>query len=102
MEDKNKRKSIIYLTIGVLTLIALVAGATYAFFQAQNKNGTSFNANVTAGTTDNLTFSINDLNVGYGNITDDDGNNGIVINATQQNFGEKDRRWSNGKGYINS
>ena len=88
-ENKNKRKSIIYLTIGVLTLIVLVAGATYAYFQSQTKNGTSFSANVTAGTTDNLTFSINDLNVGYGNITDDDGNNGIVINANQQNFGEK-------------
>ena len=86
MEDKNKRKSIIYLTIGVLTLIALVVGATYAFFQAQNKNGASFNTNVTAGTTDNLTFSINDLDVKADKITDDDGNNGIVINATQQNF----------------
>ena len=96
VEEQNKRKSIVYLTIGVLTLIALVVGATYAFFQAQNKNGTSFNTNVTAGTTDNLTFSINDLNVGYDNITDDDGNNGMVINATQENFKSGDNSIGDG------
>ena len=73
MEEQNKRKSIIYLTIGVLTLIVLIAGATYAYFQAQTENGTNTSLNTTTGTTDNLTFST-------------DGN--ILINASADNFGE--------------
>ena len=73
MEEQNKRKSIIYLTIGVLTLIALIAGATYAYFQAQTENNAVANLNTTTGTTDNLTFST-------------DGN--ILINASADNCGE--------------
>ena len=73
MEEQNKRKSIFYLTIGVLTLIALIVGATYAYFQAQTGNNAVANLNTTTGTTDNLTFST-------------DGN--ILINASADNFGE--------------
>ena len=73
MEEENKRKSIIYLTIGIVTLIALVAGATYAYFQAQTGNNAVANLNTTTGTTDNLTFST-------------DGN--ILINASADNFGK--------------
>ena len=73
MEDKNKRKSIIYLIIGIVTLIALIAGATYAYFQAQTGNNAVANLNATTGTTDNLTFS-----------TEGE----IEINASADNFGE--------------
>ncbi len=73
MEDKNKRKSIIYLIIGIVTLIALIAGATYAYFQAQTGNNAVANLNTTTGTTDNLTFS-----------TEGE----IEINASADNFGE--------------
>ena len=73
MEEKSKRKSIIYLVIGIVTLIALIAGATYAYFQAVTGNNAIANLNTTTGTTDNLTFST-------------DGN--ILINASADNFGE--------------
>ncbi len=73
MEEQNKRKSIVYLTIGVLTLVALIAGATYAYFQAQTGNNAVANLNTTTGSTDNLTFS-----------TEGE----IEINASADNFGE--------------
>ena len=57
MENKNKRKEMVYLTIAVLTLVALVAGATYAYFQAQSAKGTNVDLNATTATTDNLTFA---------------------------------------------
>ena len=88
MEEQNKRKGMIYLVIGVVTLIALVAGATYAYFQAQTGNNVISNINATSGTIDNLTFVTEDLNVGTDKITDyDNTSKDIIIKATQQNFG---------------
>ncbi len=57
MDDKNKMKGIVYLSIGIVTLIALIAGATYAYFKAVTGNEANANINVGAGTTDNLTFT---------------------------------------------
>ena len=74
MEDKNKRKGIIYLVIAVVTLLVLIAGATYAYFQAVTGNGANIAINATSSTVDNLTFNKGD---------------DITIKATQQNFGEK-------------
>ena len=98
MEEKNKRKGIIYLTIGVVTLLILVAGATYAYFQAQTGNTQSANLNTTTGTTDVLSFLMSDINVTDENdphhIIDEhnkeEGNENteIVINANQDNFGK--------------
>ncbi len=73
MEEKNKRKGIIYLIIALVTLLALIAGATYAYFQAVTGNNAIANLNATTSTVDNLTF-----NKG----------NDITIKATQQNFTE--------------
>ena len=73
MEEQNKRKSIAFLTIGIVTLIAIVVGATYAYFQTQSGNNVISNLNATTGTTDNLTFS-----------TEGE----IKINASADNFGE--------------
>ena len=39
MEEENKRKGIIYLTIGVMTLLILVVGVAYAYFQTQSDDG---------------------------------------------------------------
>ena len=74
-EDKNKRKGIIYLVIAVVTLLVLIAGATYAYFQAVTGNGESFDINATSSTVDNLTFNKGD---------------DITILANQQNFKEDD------------
>ena len=70
-EEKNKRKGIIYLVIGIVTLIALIAGATYAYFASQLGNGTNVNISAGARTTDNLTFTKGE---------------DINLNVTQENF----------------
>ena len=104
MKEENKRKGIIYLTIGVVTLLVLVAGAAYAYFQAQVGNGTSFDVNATTGTTDVLSFLMSDINVTEDNEnvidnhnrTEESENEKIVINASQDNFGENDKSLGDG------
>ena len=76
MEDKNKMKGIVYLSIGIVTLVALIAGATYAYFKAVIGNEANANINVGAGTTDNLTFTKGSdltLNVSADNLSKGDG-----------------------------
>ncbi len=94
-EKKNKRKALILTIIAVLTLLALVGGATYAYFQAQAGEGGQADVNVTTGTTDSLTFSVLDKVVTSEgnedtkeNIIDDNNANEIVINAKESNFGK--------------
>ena len=102
MKEENKRKGIIYLTIGVVTLLVLVAGATYAYFQAQVGDGTSFDVNATTGTTDVLSFLMSDIDISTDYIVDnhnkdsENENEEIVINASQDNFGEKDKSLGDG------
>ena len=74
MENKNKRKSIIYLVIGIITLVALIAGATYAYFQAVTSNGANVDINVGSGTIDNLFFTKG---------------SDIALNVTQDNLSEE-------------
>jgi len=69
---ENKRKNVL-LVITLFTLIILVFGATYAYFQAQTGLGASANINVTANTTDSLKFEVG---------------KGLSLNITQENFGE--------------
>ena len=58
MKDKNKRQAIILCIVGILTLITLVVGATFAYFKAQGGAGGSSDVNVITATTDLLTFKI--------------------------------------------
>ena len=61
---KNKKQALILSIVGVLTLITLVAGATYAYFKAQGGEGGSSKVDVTTATTDLLTFKIdNAINI---------------------------------------
>ena len=55
--DKNKKNAIVLSIVAVVTLIALVVGATYAYFQAQGGTGSSTEVKVTTYTTDMLTFT---------------------------------------------
>ena len=102
MEEKNKRNGIIYLTIGVVTLLILVAGATYAYFQAQSGEGKSANLNATTGTTDTLYFYMRDIDttsektVDEHNQEGEEENTDIVINASQDNFKEQGKSLSDG------
>ena len=54
---KNK-KAIILSVIAVITLLVLIIGATYAYFQASGGTGTSANLRVTTYTTDIITFEV--------------------------------------------
>ncbi len=63
--EKNKKQALILSIVGVLTLITLVAGATYAYFKAQGGEGGSSKVDVTTATTDLLTFKIDKaINIG--------------------------------------
>ncbi len=85
-EKKNKRKALILTIIAVLTLLALVGGATYAYFQAQVGEGKQADVNVKTGTTDSLTFSVSDIEVTTEQTADDNEETQIVIDANQENF----------------
>ena len=56
--EKNKKNAIVLSIVAVVTLIALVVGATYAYFKAQGGEGGSSKVDVTTATTDLLTFKI--------------------------------------------
>ena len=60
---KNK-KTIILSIIAVITLLTLIIGATYAYFQASGGTGTNTDVNVTTYTTDAFNFEIgNDISI---------------------------------------
>ena len=69
---KNK-KNIVFLSIGAITLIVAVLGATYAFFTAQGGGSGNTNLNVGSSTTDSLSFNAGSA---------------INLNITQDNFSE--------------
>ena len=55
--NSNKKQALILSIVAVVTLIALVVGATYAYFKAQGGTGSSTEVKVTTYTTDMLTFT---------------------------------------------
>ncbi len=55
--EKNKKQALILSIVAVVTLIALVVGATFAYFKAQGGTGSSTEVKVTTYTTDMLTFT---------------------------------------------
>ena len=56
----KKRKNTILLIIATITLITVVLGATYAYFQAQGTGGANIDTNIITGTTDLLSFKFGD------------------------------------------
>ena len=69
---KNKR-SIIFFIIGVTVILLMLIGATYAYFQAQIKDGASSEVAIDTDTVDVLTFNAS---------------NDISFDVTQDNFKE--------------
>ena len=70
--EKNKKQALILSIVAVVILIALVVGATFAYFQAQGGTGSSTEVKVTTYTTDMLTFTTG---------------NAISLYADQSSFG---------------
>ena len=56
MEVKNEKKVLVLSFLGVITFIAVVVGATYAYFTAQGGGTGNINVNANTATTDNLSF----------------------------------------------
>ena len=71
MKQSNEKKVLALSAIAVITLIAVVVGATYAYFQAQGGGSSDIDASVITSTTDKLSFQVG---------------NGINISASQENF----------------
>ena len=72
MKQSNEKKVLVLSAIAVITLIAVVIGATYAYFQAQGGGSSDIDASVITSTTDKLSFQVG---------------NGINITANQEDFG---------------
>ena len=73
MQKSNEKKVLVLSAIAVITLIAVVVGATYAYFQAQSGGSKDIDASVITSTTDQLSFQVG---------------NGISISASQEDFGQ--------------
>ena len=69
---KNEKKVLVLSFIGILTFIAVVVGATYAYFTAQGGGSANTNVNVQTATTDNLSFQVESA---------------ISLTANQEDFG---------------
>ena len=72
--NSNKKQALILSIVAAVTLIALVVGATYAYFKAQGGTGSSTEVKVTTYTTDMLTFTTG---------------NAISLYADQTSFGQE-------------
>ena len=71
--NKNNEKKVLALSfLGVITFIAVVVGATYAYFTAQGGGSANTNVNVQTSTTDNLSFQVGSA---------------ISLTANQEDFG---------------
>ncbi len=58
MEIKNEKKVLVLSFLGVITFIAVVVGATFAYFTAQGGGTGNINVNAQTATTDNLSFQV--------------------------------------------
>ena len=73
MPKSNEKKVLALSAIAVITLIAVIIGATFAYFQAQGGGSSDIDASVITSTTDKLSFQVG---------------NGINISASQENFAQ--------------
>ncbi len=72
MKVKNEKKVLTLSFLGVITLILVVVGATYAYFTAQGGGTGNINVNAGTATTDNLSFQVGSA---------------ISLTANQEDFG---------------
>ena len=102
--EKNKKQALILSIVGVLTLITLVAGATYAYFKAQGGEGGSSDVNVITATTDLLTFKIDkainisisqsELKKGGTDVSDSTGAHATLTASNSKNVEKTTRRYN--------
>ena len=102
--EKNKKQALIFSIVGVLTLITLVVGATYAYFKAQGGTGGSSKVDVTTATTDLLTFKIDnainisisqsELKKGGTDVSDSTGAHAILTASNSKNVEKTTRSYN--------
>ena len=102
--EKNKKLALIFSIVGVLTLITLVVGATYAYFKAQGGEGGSSDVNVITATTDLLTFKIdkainigitqNELKKGGTDVSDSTGAHATLTASNSKNVEKTTRSYN--------
>ncbi len=86
---ENKKKTLILTLIAIVTLSLVAIGAAYAFFSSQNTGKQDVNINAESGTTDVLSFSLNDKDVTSDQVKDEENDNSnIMITANMDNFNE--------------
>ena len=79
---ENKKQAIILSVIASLVLLALIVGATYAYFQASGGTGTNADVKVTTYTTDVFNFEVgNDISI-YADATSFASGKGNAVGST--------------------
>ena len=79
---ENKKQAIILSVIILITLVTLIVGATFAYFQATSNNSSQSEVNVTTYTSDLLTFEIGDDIAVYADQTSFASGKGNVTGST--------------------
>ena len=100
---KNK-KTIILMIVAIITLLTLIIGATYAYFQASGNIGSGTDVNVVTATSDLLTFKIDkDINIivsqsdfkkGAGNKSDSTKASAILTASNSKNIESTSDRYN--------
>ena len=101
---RNKKKSITLMIVAIITLLALIIGATYAYFQASGNSGSGTDVNVLTATSDLLTFKIDkDINIivsqsdfkkGAGNKSDSTKASAILTASNSKNIESSSDRYN--------
>ena len=101
---ENKKKSITLMIVAIITLLALIIGATYAYFQATSSTGSDADVNVLTATGDLLTFKIDkDINIivsqsdfkkGAGNKSDSTKASAILTASNSKNIESSSDRYN--------
>ena len=101
---ENKKKSITLMLVAIITLLALIIGATYAYFQASGNIGSGTDVNVVTATSDLLTFKIDkDINIivsqsdfkkGAGNKSDSTKASAILTASNSKNIESSSDRYN--------
>ena len=101
---KEKKQTITLMVVAVITLLALIIGATYAYFQASGNSGSGTDVNVVTATSDLLTFKIDkDINIivsqsdfkkGAGNKSDSTKASAILTASNSKNIESTSDRYN--------
>ena len=101
---KEKKQTFSLMVVAIITLLTLIIGATYAYFQASGNSGSGTDVNVVTATSDLLTFKIDkDINIivsqsdfkkGAGNKSDSTKASAILTASNSKNIESTSDRYN--------